>query len=141
MLKIGRKQTALCVITLTDEIHNGCTSSLSCHTQHHLGTYKSDQPVPTPTGGSAAHACSRFFPILTHRGSKQPLHSRVSLRTLCFHSTHPASIPVITTAPLTDRENQNFWVSFSASRWNNLSNMPITDPYISSTPLYTTKRS
>ena len=33
------------------------------------------------------------------------------------------SPPVITTASLTDRENQNFWVQFSASRWNN---MPIT---------------
>ena len=33
---------------------------------------------------------------------------------------------VITTVSLTDREIQSCWVKFSASRWNNLSDMPIT---------------
>ena len=33
---------------------------------------------------------------------------------------------VITTVSLTHIEIQNFWVSFSASSWNNLSDMPIT---------------
>ena len=33
----------------------------------------------------------------------------------------------MTTVSLTDREVQIFWVCFSAYRWNNLSEMPITD--------------
>ena len=35
--------------------------------------------------------------------------------------------PAVTTVSLTDREILNFWVQFSAPRWNNLRDMPITD--------------
>lgn len=35
----------------------------------------------------------------------------------CPSSCH-SSTPVITTVSLTDRENTIFWVSFTASRWN-----------------------
>ena len=40
------------------------------------------------------------------------------------------SVPVITTVSLTDRENLNFCVLFSAPRWNNLSDMRITAAYL-----------
>ena len=39
---------------------------------------------------------------------------------------HHTQCSVITTVSLTDRRTQNFWDYLSASRWNNLSDMPIT---------------